>query len=232
LIILGFPFFCLAQKQKKKEADTISVRDFVPTGVRIGTDVLALIKSSVDDTYTGWEVNADVDLYRYFITVDVGSLSRNLQSIDDQDDQYYSTYSNDGKYFRIGVDVNFLPKDPNQNALFFGARYARSVFSENYLIHSYDPVWGPIDETYTNTDVSARWYELTGGIRVKVWKVIWLGYTARYKFRLKTSDTPTMLPHDIPGYGRTDKQSTWGFNYQLLIKIPIRKKDVKSSEIK
>jgi len=222
LILIVFPFFCAAQKQKKEKKDTLTARDHIPTGIRIGTDVLALIKSSVDDTYSGWEVNVDVDFYRYFLTLDVGNWGRNFQTNDDH-------YSNDGNYFRIGADMNFLPKDPNENVLFFGARYARSVFSEEYIINAEDPVWGVVDETYSNIDVSARWYELTGGIRVKVWKVFWLGYTARYKFGLKTDETPTMLPHDIPGYGRIDdKKSAWGFNCQVLIKIPIRKKDAKS----
>ncbi|HEX5169918.1 MAG TPA: DUF6048 family protein, partial [Cyclobacteriaceae bacterium] len=214
------PFLCVAQKKKKEKQDTLKVTDFVPTGLRIGTDVIALIKTSTDDTYSGWEVNADLDLYRYFLTVDVGSWSRNFQSTDGQ---YYSNYSNDGNYFRVGADFNFLPKDPNGNALIFGARYARSVFSEDYVVHSNDTVWGPIDETYINANVPARWFELTGGLRVKIWKILWLGYTARYKFSLKTGDTPTMLPHDIPGYGRTDKKSAWGFNYQVFIRFPLRK---------
>lgn len=210
------PLLCFAQKKKKEKPDTLKLKHFIPTGLRIGTDVIALIKSNTDESYSGWEVNADVDLYRYFLTLDVGSWSRNFQTNDDQ-------YSNDGNYFRIGADMNFLPKDPNRNALIFGARYARSVFSENYVVHVDDPVWGEADEIYTNTDVPARWFELTGGLRVKIWKILWLGYTARYKFGLQTGDTPTMLPHDIPGYGRTDKNSTWGFNYQVLIRLPLRK---------
>jgi hypothetical protein len=85
-----------------------------------------------------------------------------------------------------------------------------------------DPVWGPFSNTYANTDAKARWIELTAGLKVKMWKMFWLGYTARFKFALKTSGDSDMIPHDVPGYGRTDKETTWGFNYQVFIRIPLR----------
>jgi hypothetical protein len=60
------------------------------------------------------------------------------------------------------------------------------------------------------------------GVRLKVYKFIWMGYTSRFKFGLKNGDTPALLPHDVPGYGRTDKNSTWGFSYHLMFRIPVR----------
>lgn len=203
--------------QEAKEKDSVTLRDFVPTGVRIGTDVLALIKTGYEERFSGWEVNADIDFHRYFLAVDFGNWQRTIPS--DQGD-----YSNDGTYYRIGADMNFLTKDPYKNVLFFGARYARSSFSEEYSTVVTDPVWGGVEGTFINQDATARWFELTGGLKVKIWKVLWLGYTARFKFALALSDTPQMIPHDIPGYGTNDieKESTWGFNYQVLIRLPLR----------
>jgi hypothetical protein len=85
-----------------------------------------------------------------------------------------------------------------------------------------DPLWGTLDRDYANPGISARWFELTSGLKVKVWKFIWLGYTARFKFGLKDQDGFEMLSHDVPGYGRTNKESYWGFNYQVMLRIPIR----------
>lgn len=211
LLLLGTTGF----SQEAEEKDSVTLKDYVPTGVRIGTDVLALIMPAYDDSFSGWEVNADIDFRRYFLAVDFGHWQRSIVS-----DQ--GNYSNDGTYFRIGADMNFLTKDPDKNVLFFGVRYGRSVFSEDFLAIVEDPVWGDMEGTYTNQDVSARWFELTGGLKVKLWKFVWLGYTARFKFALATGDTPTMLPYDIPGYGNTDTHSTWGFNYQVLIRLPLR----------
>ena len=210
LILFSFPAFA-------QEADTVKQKkDFRPTGIRVGTDVIALVKTSYDETFKGWELNADVDFDRYYFAVDYGYWARAYVADD-------GNYSNDGNYWRIGADVNFLTKDPDKNMFFFGMRYGSSVFDENMVVIKNDPVWGPINSSLTNSNVKAHWYELTTGLRVKIWKIIWMGYTARLKFSLSTGDTPDMLPHDVPGYGRADKESYWGFNYQIFVRFPVRK---------
>jgi hypothetical protein len=214
LILVLLAFTCVGQ-EKEADNDSVTVKDFIPTGVRIGTDALALIKTAYDERYSGWELNAEVDFHRYFLAVDMGNWQRDLSS-----DQ--GRYTNKGTYFRIGPDVNFLHREADKNVLFFGARYARSVFSEDFFTTIDDPVWGTTEGTFSNSDAKARWFELTGGLRVRVWKIVWLGYTARFKFGLGTSDTPAMLPYDIPGYGRNDKKSTWGFNYLIMVRLPLR----------
>lgn len=197
------------------KTDTVR-RDFLPTGVRIGTDVLSIARNFYDESFSGWEMNADVDFYRYVLDVDVGSWSRNFKPDS-------GSYESKGNYWRIGADVNFLMKDPDRNMFFFGVRYGRAVFSEAYDERTFSPVWGQFSGKYENTDVSARWFELTTGIRVKIWRMIWMGYTGRFKFGLKTNETGKLIPSDVPGYGRTDKDNTWGFNYQIFFRIPVRK---------
>jgi hypothetical protein len=184
---------------------------YVPTGVRVGTDVIALSRNFYDDSFKGWEANVDLDFYRYYLALDYGNWARLYQKDG-------LKYSNDGNYFRAGVDVNFLTKDPQRNMFFLGMRYGQSSFNEEfYYVEPNDIIFEK------NTHVPAHWYELTTGIRVKIWTFLWMGYTARFKFGLKTGDTPEMVPHDVPGYGRTDKESYWGFNYQVLFRIPVRK---------
>jgi len=207
------------QKQdsvKKKPLDTLGMKKFIPTGIRFGTDAISIAKSSYDDSFKGWEANMDVDFYRYYLAVDYGSWGRTWNNDNVQ-------YKNDGNYWRAGIDVNFLTKDPEKNMFFFGARYGHSSFSEHMQIHVEDPQWGTKDETYDYTGSAAHWFELTTGLKVKMWKFFWMGYTARYKFALKTDETNEMVASDVPGYGRADKQSYWGFNYQLFFRIPITK---------
>lgn len=201
--------------KKPVRADTVTGK-FIPTGIRIGTDALALGISQFNKTFSGWEMNADVDFYRYYLAVDVGAWQRTYAPDSGH-------YENSGTYFRVGADVNFLLKDPDRNVLFFGLRYGRSVFSEDLDVIVVDPVYGNASRQYNNDNVHARWFELTGGLKVKVWNWLWMGYTGRFKFALSTSDTPEMLPHDVPGYGRTDKESYWGFNYQIFVRIPFKK---------
>lgn len=213
-VLLSFAGF--SQETDTVVVKTDSVRNkFLPTGIRLGTDVIALIKSNIQDDFAGWEVNADVDFNRYYLAMDYGSWQRNFSSDN-------SSYTNDGKYFRVGVDVNFLLKDVDRNMFFIGLRYGHANFSEQMSVISTDKVWGTLTENYNNPQVSSRWTELTSGIRVKMYKWIWLGYTARFKFGLKTNGQQEMLSHDVPGYGRTDKETFWGFNYQIFFRIPFR----------
>ncbi len=205
-------FSALAQKK-----DTVKIKpDFRPTGVRVGTDVISIVRNSYDKTFTGWEVNGVVDFYRYYLAVDFGNWGRTYLSDT-------SSYSNNGNYFRVGVDVNFLKKDPDRNMFFFGFRYGLGTFSEELTVVGTSTYFGPLDGQFSNNNVSAQWFELTTGLRVKIWKVIWMGYTARLKFGLSTGATPVMLPHDVPGYGRAEEDSYWGFNYQIFIRLPVRK---------
>jgi hypothetical protein len=201
----------LAQK------DSVSLRErYLPTGVRFGTDAISVARNFYDDTFTGWEVNGDIDFSRYYFVVDIGNWGRKYpgDSVD---------YINNGRYFRIGADVNFLTRDPERNQFFLGVRYGRGSFDETFRVIDIDDRWGTFTETFQNENVSSRWFELTTGIKVRMFNHFWMGYTARFKFGLKTGDTPTMLPHDVPGYGRTDRDSYWGFNYQLMYRIPLRK---------
>lgn len=205
-------------QDQETEPDTTTVKpSYLPTGVRLGTDLISLVRPSFDDSFNGWEVNADVDFYRYYLAVDYGHWERNWIS------EGQAAYSNNGNYWRVGADVNFLKKDPDRNMFFLGLRYARSRFSDQMAVTSEDPVFGSSTELVGNQNVPASWVELTTGLRVKIWKIFWLGYTARLKFGLNMPDTPDMAPSDVPGYGRADKESYWGFNYQLFIRIPTRK---------
>lgn len=204
--------------------DTVKNR-FLPTGIRIGTDVIALIKTGTQDNFSGWEVNADVDFKRFYLNVDYGAWGRNFSNFYEDtvaDLTYQSVYRNDGRYWRAGVDVNFLVNDPERNMFFIGFRYGRANFSEQMTLLTHDKVWGDFTGDFSNSSVRSRWLELTSGIRVKMYKFIWMGYTARFKFGLKNAGQNQMLSHDVPGYGRTDKETAWGFNYQIFVRIPFR----------
>ncbi|HRI79103.1 MAG TPA: DUF6048 family protein [Cyclobacteriaceae bacterium] len=198
----------------KKVVDTVKY-SFIPSGLRIGTDVLSLIKAATSRDYRGWEMNADVDVYKYYLAVDYGSWGKTFSSTERQ-------YENSGNYFRVGFDVNLLKKDPDHNMIFLGARYASSTFWERLHTSITDPIYGSInDVTYYNPNVSAHWVEAVTGIRIKIWNGLWLGYTARLKFGLSTSNSPEMVPAEVPGYGYNNGQ-TWGFNYQVFWRIPFK----------
>ena len=213
-----------SQSKDSVRRDTITIRDYIPTGIRIGTDLISLVKSQYQKDFSGWEVNADVDFRRYYLAFDYGSWSRTFESDS-------GNYSNDGTYWRAGIDINFLLKDVDRNMFFVGARYGRANFSEDLSVYAYNRFTENYENlNYAHSGINARWFELTTGIRVKIWKIIWMGYTARFKFGLKHDETEKIIPADVPGYGRTYKDSYWGFNYQIFIRIPVRKSPIPATQ--
>jgi hypothetical protein len=151
LLLLLLPHISFSQK--KAEADTVkkSVHSYRPTQFRVGTDVLAITKTFAQDGYQAWELNADVDIDRYFIALDFGSSAIDKNSETDH-------YENSGTYFRIGGDFNFIKKDADKNVFFLGLRYAHSKFSEEMTVDGTDPVWGDSQEKYSNPHANARWF--------------------------------------------------------------------------
>jgi len=209
-------FFLSAHAQDKKEAGDSLRRIQKPTGVRIGTDIIAIGKTIFDSPLSGWEINADVDFGRYYLALDYGSSSR-------KDSLENGYYENDGRYLRVGVDVNFLLKDPDKNMVFLGFRYGRSTFSEQLTYETTLDDFGVIQTDLTNPNATAGWGEMTAGLRVKIWKSIWMGYTGRMKFLPSVKGNPAIETFDIPGYGKTSKGIYWGFNYQVFYRIPFQK---------
>ena len=203
-----------AQDDKKVYDSLRRIRK--PTGVRIGTDLIMIGKTIFDSPLTGWEVNADVDFGRYYLALDYGSWSR-------KDSLENGYYENDGRYLRAGIDINFLLKDPDKNMVFLGFRYGRSTFDEQLTYQTSLDDFGDIETMLSNSNIKAGWIELVGGLRVKVWRALWMGYTARLKFAPSVHGDNLIKAFDIPGYGKTSKSIYWGFNYQIFFRIPIKK---------
>lgn len=199
-----------------RKPDSLRVKIY-PRAIRFSTDLLSIIRSQTIATFKGWEVNADMDLGRYYLAADYGSWERNYNL------KTGGTYSNGGTYWRAGIDVNLLMKDPDRNMFFLGFRYGRSQFHESTTVITNDVVFGTIQQDLVNPSVSAGWGEIVTGLRVKMWKNFWLGYTARMKFAPGVQGDTAVKAYDIPGYGLNGKGVTWGFNYQVMWRIPFGK---------
>jgi hypothetical protein len=207
--------------QEEKKPDTVKVPapkiKFYPRSVRVGTDLISLIKSQTDKSFSGWEINGDVDCGKYYPAVDYGHWARSYTLPNGGD------YQNSGNYWRVGIDANLLLKDPDRNMFFFGLRYAHSSFSESATIVTVDPYFGETRTHLNNSAVTASWGELITGLRVKIFSNFWLGYTARMKFGPNVKGATQMTTYDIPGYGLYEEGIYWGFNYQAFWSIPIKK---------
>jgi hypothetical protein len=206
--------------QVKQEKD--SVEKMRLTAVRLSGDIVNIIKSNIVDDFSGWEAAVDVELKNYYPILEIGSWSRDVNLANGH-------YTNSGNFWRLGVDVNLLKKDPVKNTLFFGIRYGRSTYDERLDYRITTKEFGPEDKSLENLNMKAGFLELTTGLRVKVIGGFWMGYTGRLKFAPGVNESNQLQSYDVPGYGLTYKQPWWGFNYYLMWKLNIKKRPTTSS---
>ena len=199
-------------KQKKDSVDKVRI-----TAVRLSGEVISPIKSFVVDDFSGWEACLDVELKNYYPVLEIGRWSRDINLTNGH-------YTNSGNFWRLGVDINLLKKDPVKNTLFFGIRYGHSKYDERLTYIKITPEFDPVEESLENINIKSGFLELTTGLRVKVIGGFWMGYTGRLKFAANPNDSQQLQTYDIPGYGLTFKQPQWGFSYYLMWKFDVKKK--------
>lgn len=212
LLLLGYA----ASAQKKESADSVRQK-LKLTAVRVGVDIVQPIKTFASTDFSGFEAVADVELRNYYPTVEIGRWSRDVGLSNGQ-------YTNTGNYWRVGVDVNLLKKDPIKNMFFAGIRYGRSTYDEQLTYTITSTIFGESDEVVENKNMKAGWLELTTGLRVRVMKNFWMGYTGRLKFLPQLQEKQQLQSYDVPGYGLTFKQPWWGFNYYLMFNFGARQR--------
>lgn len=198
------------------------IKRWLPTGLRLGVDAGALGQSLVSPLHDRWEVQADIDVDRLLLTAEYGMSTFRL-------DEPTYRYENEGSYFRVGPDLNFLADDRSLHVSFFGLRYARSSFSDRLdydtraVIES-ETGWPPVWTSASNDALRASWFELNAGVKARVYKPLYMGFTVRYKFLLDVQGAETLRPYFVPGFGRYIDNNTWGFSYYVSFRIPVREK--------
>lgn len=125
-------------------------------------------------------------------------------------------------YFRLGANYNFLFNSNPDYSIFAGARYGISPFSysvDNVTLT--DGYWG----TTSTFDIPAQhatvgWFEIVGGVRVKLWGPISAGWTVRYKSILHRSKDRYGQPWYVPGFGEPGAISG---SFSVIYTLPLLK---------
>ncbi|MDQ3392943.1 MAG: DUF6048 family protein [Bacteroidota bacterium] len=191
---------------------------FMPSAVRTGIDLTGIGYSIFGKEHRHYELNNDLQFGKYFFAFDLGT-SRRLFHREVINEEFIYQYK--GAFFRLGLDYNFIPNDPDNNVIFFGLRYGRAFFSDRMQFTYDDNRFGPMqDYFYENNDLTARWIEANAGMKIKVWNQLFLGYTLRLKFAAKIKGETNLDAYEIPGFGKSAKSSAFGFNYHLFYRFP------------
>ncbi|WP_242084731.1 DUF6048 family protein [Aestuariivivens sediminis] len=199
-------------------------------GLRVGGDLGKLLRSFLDDDYSGFELVADYRLKnKLYIAGELGIEEKN--TITD-----YMDITTNGSYLKGGIDYNlyqnWLDMD---NMIFSGFRIGASSFSHTrnrFQVYSTDQYWAP---QYTSTEsekfsnLTALWIELIIGIKAELLNNLYLGLNFQLKGLISETEPVGFENLYIPGFNKTYDSSGIGvgYAYTLSYRIPLYKKDKK-----
>ena len=127
-------------------------------------------------------------------------------------------YNSNNTFFKIGVDKSLFARNSNHDwdMAFIGARYGIGLIHRGAASYTVvDSFWGNTYETKEAKDVTAHWFEVTGGVRLEVVKSLFVGWNIRGKFRLNQGAFKELPPSYIAGYGKGDKNAVFDFNFYV-----------------
>ncbi|NLZ73648.1 MAG: hypothetical protein GX905_07510 [Bacteroidales bacterium] len=223
----------LLQAQKKEEqkliADTTAKASWY-RGTYVGVDLFGIGAKVFGGDFLSSEVGVRVNLKNMlYPTLEIGYGSTDTWS------ENGIHYKSSAPYYRIGADFNTMYKKGDVSHVYVGLRYGMS--SMEYDVYTQpidDPIWGDalenpliVDDVWGGSfpydhrgqKASMHWFEIVGGVQVKIYRNIYMGWTLRLKYRVSSSPGTYGDPWYVPGFGQYDS-SKIGVTYSLIYKIP------------
>ena len=223
-------FFCVfvhAQNDSIVSTVNDSTKIKLKYGLRIGGDIGKLIRTSVDNDYTGFEIMADYRLKeKMYIAGEIGFEEKN--TIND-----YLNITTKGSYIKGGVDFNMYENWLNMdNMIYAGFRVGASTFSHDlnsFQVYSIDQYWAPqLTSTAKQelTGLTAFWGEIILGMKAEILNNLYLGLNVQLKISASQTIPNNFDNVYIPGFGKTYDSSGIGagYSYFLAYRVPLYKK--------
>ncbi|MDT0557425.1 DUF6048 family protein [Ichthyenterobacterium sp. W332] len=211
--------------QETKTDSIVYKQDY---GFRLGGDIYKLVRTVVDDDYTGFEINGDYRLTkRWYLAGELGTEDKRTTTD-------FLDVTTTGSYFKAGVDYNFYRNWLNmENMLFGGFRVGVSSFKQqldsftiydvnNTLFGQYSSVVGQ-----EFNGLTAIWVEVLFGMKAEVLNNLYMGLNVQLKGLVSLDEPSNFENVYIPGFNKTFDSGRFGvgFGYNISYLIPIFKKD-------
>ncbi|OUR91083.1 hypothetical protein A9Q87_11450 [Flavobacteriales bacterium 34_180_T64] len=210
------------------EKDTIVYKQ--KYGLRLGVDLSKLVRTFLDDDYTGFEINADYRLSkRLYLAGEIGTEERN--TITD-----YLDITSKGSYFKAGVDFNLYRNWLNmENMIYSGFRVGVGSFSQTlngFTVYNPDQYWNEPFSSNNSQEFSgltAIWTELILGVKAEVITNLYVGLNVQLKGLVSQDESSNFENVYVPGFGKTYDSGRFGvgFGYNISYLVPFFKKDKK-----
>ena len=221
-----------AQNETDRQTDSETTSDSISAqprkfGIRVGIDASKLVRTALDDDYTGFEVVADYRFSRkYFIAAELGN--ENKDFITD-----FLNITTKGTYFKVGIDYNMHDNlFPLDNMIYTGFRIGASNFTQTlnegtyYTTNQYWETQGGITESRDFPGLTALWAELQMGIKAEVLNNLYVGFNVQLKYLFKQDQPENFTNVFIPGFNKVFEDSNVGvgYGYTISYRIPLYKK--------
>lgn len=190
-----------------------------PHELKVGMNLLGVGITAFNPSVTHYELQGMLAMHHLIVVMDVG------REIRDRGSTYQ--YRNEGNYFRLGGDWNFIKTKKAGNLFSLGLRYAQAFFSDR-LAYTSDDGFGTVDYLYANNKLRARWAEVDLSIRGQMVANLYMGFTLRWQILRKVKGEGELQTFDVPGFGNTKRPNSTAFDYYVAWRIPLLKKKRKT----
>lgn len=201
----GAPVADTTTAKKKKEPKPPYVHQF-----RIGFDVSRIAANIMFPSHQSYEVQADYLLPKNtYVVAEVGFGKGKI-------DYENLRYDNTGYYFKVGFDKSFLDivSSKDFDIGFIGLHYGAGPGQRTEATYTTQNIFGsPTTGKIPAQNYFAHWGEITGGIKVEVFKNFFVGWNLRMRFLLNPGVFSELSPSFIPGYGKGDKSTAFDINF-------------------
>lgn len=219
---------CVATSAFASDSTAVAKSDRWFKGFFLDVDAVEPAVSLFNDKHKGANASLSVNLKNvFFPTVLVGFASYDATSDYSSYVQQPSgyTYKVKGPYFKVGMDFNMIKSTKEfKPECFIGVRYAFSCYDYDILnVAVSQAEWGSSTTINKSDNTFAQWGEFVGGVRVPVYKRLYLGFEGCYKWSFSprvdsyynTNGTLVTINQSYaPGFG--DKNgTTWGLRYMV-----------------
>ncbi len=179
---------------------------------RIGTDLARLGMNLFDNQKMGLEIQTDFKRTdKQYWTAELGWGRENI-------DYTKIKYHTNTAYLKLGLDQSLLSSMGRKDfdIVFMGFRYALGFGNRSEASFSFDsPFGGSYSGVAPGQSFFVHWGEVTLGMKLEIWKRIFLGWTVRGKFLFNPGVFKDIKPNYIAGYGSGDKATNFDANLYL-----------------
>jgi len=190
----------------------------------VGVNIFDPLMRAFGQHYGGMDASVSVSMHnRFFPTFEFGmGAAKNTPA-----DNNYTYRSPLAPYFKLGADYNFIYNSDPDYRFFAGVRYGFSPFKFSVTdVTLSDDYWqDAATMSIPTASVTAGWFEIVLGLRVKIWGPVSAGWQVKYHSILHQSHPATGDAWYIPGYGT--QNSSLGAAVSITYTIPLNKPSLK-----